>query len=86
MKPKDRQAWIEKTKRLNEHRELVRGMEVKDAWGNLGIVVKIEIPDEPSIENHGTVFVWQSERTEYGSDNCEHYCYTNWKEFLRIID
>jgi hypothetical protein len=86
MTNKDRLAWTEKTKCLNQDRELARGMQVKDAWGNRGIVVKIEIPDEPSVENHGTVFVWQSERTGYGDDNCEHYTYTSWKEFLRIED
>ena len=61
-------------------------MKVKDVDGHRGVVVDVQIPEDPSIEDHGTVAVWQSERFEYGADNCEHYCWINWKEFLRIED
>lgn len=87
MNTQDRKAWIEKTQRLNEGIELKRGMEVKDVYGKKGIVVKI-IPENPEnpIEEHGAIYLWQSEKTEYGADNCEHYCYHNWQSFLRIQD
>ena len=59
------------------------GDSVVDIWGNPGIVVKI-IPGV-DIEDHGCVQVWQSERFEYGSDNCEHYCHFGWKTVLKVI-
>lgn len=87
MKPNDKKAWMEKNKKLNENIELQIGMEVKDVKGLKGIIVKIKKWDgELTDENHGTVYVWQSEQTGYGGDNCEHYSLTNWKEFLRLTD
>lgn len=77
----DRKAWCEKNLRLNKDVELKRGMVVRDVDGHLGVVVEIE----PATEDfHGRVAVWQCDRTGYGDDNCEHYCFNNWQEFLRI--
>lgn len=86
MNQKERIQWTEKTKRLNENIEPRIGMEVKDIHGHKGIIVKIELPEgEITKENHGTLYVWQSERTNYGTDNCEHYCLSNWNNFLKIL-
>lgn len=65
--------------------ELKRGDEVIDIWGSKGIVVKIVKPENPTVEDHGMIFVWQSERTDYGADNCEHYVYHDWEKVLRIV-
>lgn len=88
MKPQDQKKWFEKNERINSTAFLSLGDKVIDVDGNKGIVVKIiepEDPKNPSIDDHGTIFVWQLDRIEYGSDNCEHYCYTNWKKILRKI-
>ena len=79
----DRKNWYEKTLRLNANNVLKVGDKVVDIDKNVGIVVRID----PGIdfEDHGTMAVWQSERYNYGGDNCEHYCEFNWKEHLRII-
>ena len=53
------------------NKKLKRGDIVIDGWGSKGVVVKI-IPGV-SIEDHGTIYVWQMDKTEYGTDNCEHY-------------
>lgn len=55
----------------------------KSKKGYKGVVVKIEKGTDD--ENHGTVFVWQMDRMEYGSDNCEHYTYFGWENFLKVI-
>lgn len=47
------------------------GDHVIDKWNHEGIIVKI-IPGTDD-ENHGTIYVWQLNRNEYGIDNCEHY-------------
>ena len=73
----------EMTKTYNENRELLVGDKVIDIDKNLGIVVKIIIGTD--IDDHGTIYVWQLERVEYGSDNCEHYAEINWRENLRIL-
>jgi hypothetical protein len=85
----DREAWIQKTKKLNTGKTIAIGNKVKDVDLNKGIVVKIIMPDysdQIDIEDHGTIYVWQSERTKYGDDNCEHYTYSNWDEWLRILN
>lgn len=82
MKAKDRKAWGEKNSRDNAGYELKLGDVVKDDRGLRGVVVKI-VPC--NLEWHGTVYVWQEERMEYGGDNCEHYCHSNWHEFLRRV-
>jgi len=84
MKKIDFEQWTAKTIRLNAERILKVGDEVIDAEKNRGIVVKI-IPGV-SAEEHGTIYVWQSERMEYGSDNCEHYVEFGWKPWLRVIE
>jgi hypothetical protein len=56
-----------------------------DIGGHKGIVVKIVKPENPTVEDHGTIYVWQSEKFEYGSDNCEHYVFHNWEKFLTVI-
>ena len=89
----DRATWIQKTKKLNAGKTIAVGNKVKDVDLNKGIVVKIIMPEDSTkpdypndIEDHGTIYVWQSERTEYGGDNCEHYAYSNWDKWLRILD
>ena len=81
MNQKDKVNWRNKTKRLNIDVILKVGDSVIDIDKNRGIVVKIEPGTD--IENHGTIYVWQLDRT-YGSDNCEHYVHFGWQENLRI--
>jgi hypothetical protein len=52
-----------------------RGDVVVDLWGAKGVVVKIV--EGHDIEDHGTIYVWQMDRTEYGALNCEHYPHYN---------
>ena len=61
------------------------GMIVKEKSkeGYKGVVVKII--EGTNDENHGTVFVWQMDRMEYGADNCEHYPYFGWETSLKVI-
>lgn len=84
MKKIDQEQWTAKTTRLNAERTLRIGDEVIDMYKNKGIVVKI-IPGA-SNEDHGSIYVWQSEKLEYGSDNCEHYVEFGWKPWLRVIE
>lgn len=84
MSEKDMKAWTEKTLRLNKDHEISRGDSVQDRNGWKGVVVRIE--HGSTIESHGTIYVWQSERMEYGADNCEHYAYVNWRKCLRVIE
>lgn len=84
MKKIDRDQWTAKTLRVNADRILKIGDEVVDVYKNKGIVVKI-VPGV-SDEDHGAVYVWQSERMEYGSDNCEHYVEFGWKLLLRVLE
>lgn len=78
--------WLDKTERLNEGKDIRRGCIVVDLDRNKGVVVDVQIPDDPTIEDHGSVTVWQSERTNYGADNCEHYTWINWRRHLRILE
>ena len=84
---KDTEAWKNKNERLNEGRELERGMRVQAESGWIGVVVKIppHNPENPIVE-HGIIYVWQEERYEYGADNCEHYAECNWRRHLRILE
>jgi hypothetical protein len=67
--------------------EIKRGMVVKDIWGHEGVVVEVvKWPGELTFSNHGGIAVWQSERTDYGADNCEHYPYFEWDKVLTILD
>lgn len=62
-------------------------MVVKDSWGHTGVVVEVNAwPGELSAENHGEIAVWQSGRTSYGLDNCEHYPLFEWERTLTILD
>ncbi len=81
MKQKDKMAWWDKNERLNANIEPKIGMEVVDADGFHGVVVKIVPKSE---EFHGTLFVWQRDKIGYGADNCEHYTIDLWKRFLRV--
>lgn len=83
MKSQQRRDWTAKTLRLNESLDISVGDEIIDVDGHKGIVVKIT--PGYSVEDHGTIYVWQSERYNYGADNCEHYKYHNWQPFLRIL-
>jgi len=84
MNHNDRRAWTEKTARLNANHTVAVGDQVIDVYKNPGIVVKIEPGID--VEDHGFIYVWQSARTEYGADNCEHYVHFGWKSFLRITN
>ncbi|WNA16123.1 hypothetical protein XaC1_485 [Xanthomonas phage XaC1] len=75
--------WWDESKLLNANVVLRIGDRVINDKGNCGVVVKICKPE--STDDHGTIYVWQEDLTDYGSDNCEHYCYTNWQSFLRLI-
>ena len=61
-----------------------RGSLVVDCDGHKGVVVKIE--KGHNIEDHGTIFVWQIDRYEYGADNCEHYCEFGWEKSLKVLE
>jgi hypothetical protein len=63
--------------------ELKVGKRVIDLDGNRGVVVKIK--EGYDIEDHGTIWVWQEDRLEYGADNCEHYCFFGWEKTLKIL-
>jgi hypothetical protein len=86
MNAADRRKWRLKTERLNQGVTLKRGMVVQDSVGARGVVVRIDAPDKPTIEDHGFVYVWQDTRTGWGADNCEHYAFYDWNVELRIID
>ena len=69
------------------NKQIKRGNLVQDTFGSRGVVVKIDIWDgELSHENHGTIYVWQIDETEYGADNCEHYPYFEWENCLTILE
>lgn len=64
-------------------RTIRRGDVVKDIDGWEGVVVDVQ----PNTDDwHGSISVWQRNREEYGTDNCEHYCYDSWQEVLQILD
>jgi hypothetical protein len=77
-------AWSEKTAKLNENQTLHLGDQVIDFDGQPGVVVRIILGY--TIEDRGTIYVWQQDRTKYGDDNCEHYSFYEWKSYLRIIN
>lgn len=60
------------------------GMSVIDSWGHTGVIVYI-VPGHTN-EDHGVIAVWQSKRTSYGEDNCEHYPFHNWTNILTITN
>ena len=66
-----------------QNQTLKPGDHVIDIHGHEGIVVVVQPGND--VEDHGTVAVWQMNRTEYGIDNCEHYCEFGWEKSLRII-
>jgi len=84
MKRINREQWIAKTLKLNTKVVLKVGDAVIDVYKNPGIVVKIEPGID--VEDHGFIYVWQSARTEYSADNCEHYVHFGWKSFLRVTN
>lgn len=84
MKQIDQTAWMNKSLKLNTGKTLQVGNKVMDLNKNLGVVVKIDPPQEEG--DHGTVYVWQLEKINYGADNCEHYAFTQWSSILRILE
>ena len=64
--------------------EIRRGSLVVDRFGDRGIVVKIV--KGTSHEEHGTIYVWQMDRMEYGADNCEHYPEFCWQDTLTVVE
>lgn len=85
MKNEDKQQWMNKNLRLNKDRQLKLGDRVTDSNGYKGVIVKIVIYAKDS-DHEGVIYVWQEDRMEYGSDNCEHYCLENWHGFLRVLE
>lgn len=59
------------------------GDHVVDHHGHEGIVVRFVQGFDDT--DHGQVYVWQLDRTEYGADNCEHYTYMGWERLLKIL-
>ncbi len=60
------------------------GDHVRDLYcGDEGIVVKIQLGR--TTEDHGSIHVWQLNRTEYGADNCEHYVEFEWWDSLTKV-
>lgn len=66
-----------------EEKTIKLGDRVIDKWGWRGVVVDVVYGH--SVEEHGSIKVWQSDRTEFGADNCQHYCYFEWEKVLRIL-
>lgn len=81
---KERKQLFAKLQKLCPNWPIKRGSMVIDLDGCCGIVVRIEPGHD--IEDHGTVFVWQIDRLEYGADNCEHYCEFGWEKSLVVIE
>lgn len=50
-----------------------------------GVIVSLDIPAVPTNEDHGFVEVWLSSVEEYGDNNCEHFSYLGYEDFLTII-
>jgi heat shock protein HspQ len=76
--------WVSQQANTMADKEIKIGDCVRDKFsGHRGIVVKIEPHDS---ENHGTIYVWQMDRYDYGADNCEHYCHENWRSVLIFCD
>ena len=84
MKRIDRFNWFKKTVKLSQDKTLKVGLRVIDVDGHEGIIVKIELPEDECLD--GTVYVWQLNRTGYGSDNCEHYSFKFCMASLRMLD
>ncbi len=59
------------------------GAHVVDIYGDEGIVVKII--EGINTEEHGSIYVWQMNKLEYGADNCEHYPHFEWNKILKIL-
>jgi hypothetical protein len=76
-------TWSKGTFKSNLRKRITVGDQVVDGYGHRGIVVKIIVGYDSS--NHGIINVWQLDQMDYGADNCEHYCYTNWRDHLRIV-
>lgn len=64
---------FDSTKGINVEKPVV-GLKVIGLDGHKGIIVSIV---EPTDDDHGWIEVWQSERDNYGDNNCEHYAYYN---------
>jgi len=84
LKGENLKQWLDKNERINHDKTLKVGMEVIDRYGDKGIIVKI-IKYEDT-ESDGCVYIWLSERTDYGSDNCMHYALKMCKRELRILN
>ena len=75
---------------ISHNRTIKRGSLVEDCFGAKGIVVRLGPPTAAELEEdpnwHGWIDVWQLDKESSGADNCESYCYTNWKECLKVIE
>ncbi len=79
-----RDVWSVAEGRIVTDKQLRRGCLVVDSYGDRGVVVKIE--KGFNNEDHGTVYVWQTDRMDYGADNCEHYPEFEWWKCLTILE
>jgi hypothetical protein len=86
MKKDELIKWQDKNERLNKDFDLKLGVKLIDSRGYRGVVVQLEPPTNETVEDHGTIYVWQIDRVGYGDDNCEHYTYSYWQRNLRVID
>lgn len=84
----DYPAWCDKNERVNQDATLGRGDVVTDGLGVRGVVVKIVPPLDGTLtlEDHGCIYIWRDDTTEYGADNCEHYAVVGWRRNLRILE
>lgn len=61
------------------------GSEVVDRRNYRGIVVELIPAKVLSESDEGLITVWQKDRVDYGADNCEHYHFLHWSDFLKVI-
>jgi hypothetical protein len=84
IKQRDWKNWRAKNEKLNADIVLKIGMKVRDCFGTVGIIQRIE--EGYDIEEHGTIEVFRLDTTDYGLNNCEHFCFYDWQKHLRILD
>jgi hypothetical protein len=78
MRGEELQRWRAKNLRLNATHRLAPGDRLMDRWWCTGVITKVVEPRNPSIEDHGTIYVTLDTGDE------EHYAWFNWQEKFRI--
>ncbi len=79
LKGEQLQAWTQKNQRLNQDRVLQLGDRLRDAWAREGVVVDIQWPKKPSIQNHGGITVQRDD------GSIDHYVAFGWQTNFRLI-